>query len=322
MPSFNSLAGTGALSAIILLSVGAGALARSAPARTPGGSVTDGAPVVTITARDYAFEAPDTVAAGLTTLRLVNRGPELHHVQLLRLEDGKTMADLHAAFTAGGPPPRWVRDMGGPNTPVPGAESQAALELAPGRYVISCFIPSGDGVPHIAKGMMRELIVKANHDAALRPAGNDAAAPTATMTLTDYDFSLSVPLAVGRQTVRVRNAASQSHEVVLVRLAPGKAPADVVAWVEKPNGPPPGAPIGGTTGMASGTWNDITVNLEAGEYALICFIPDSKDGKPHFMHGMMKQIRVGTPASPAAGGSASAPASTAHGAAHASPMQH
>jgi len=320
MPSLNALAGTGALSAMILLS--AGALARSAPARTSAGAdLTDGAPVVTITARDYAFDAPDTIAAGLTTLRLVNRGPELHHVQLLRLEDGKTMGDLLAAFKAGGPPPRWMREMGGPNTPVPGAASEAALELAPGRYVITCFIPSGDGMPHLAKGMMRELIVKANRDASVRPTSGDAA-PTSTMTLTDYDFTLSAPLAVGRQTVRVRNAASQSHEVVLVKLAPGKSPADVVAWVEKPNGPPPGAPMGGTTGMASGSWNDITVNLEPGEYALICFIGDAKDGKPHFMHGMMKQIQVGAPAAPASGGSASAPAAAAHGSSHAAATQH
>jgi hypothetical protein len=24
----------------------------------------------------------------------------------------------------------------------------------------------------------------------------------------------------------------------------------------------------------------------------VCFLPDHKDGKPHFMHGMMKQITV------------------------------
>jgi len=311
MPRLNALAGTGALSAIILLSAGA-----LAPARTATGTdLTDGPRVVTITARDYAFEAPDTIAAGLTTLRLVNRGPELHHVQLLRLEDGKTMADLLDAFKSGGPPPRWMREVGGPNTPVPGAESEASLEMAPGRYVITCFIPSADGMPHIAKGMMRELIVKANHDAPVRPASTDAA-PATTMTLTDYDFTFSAPLAVGRQTVRVRNAASQTHEVVLVKLAPGKSPADVVAWVEKPNGPPPGAPIGGTTGMVSGSWNDITVNLEAGEYALICFVPDAKDGKPHFAHGMMKQIQIGAPPAPSTGGSAST--APAHGSAHGS----
>ena len=27
-------------------------------------------------------------------------------------------------------------------------------------------------------------------------------------------------------------------------------------------------------------------------YALICFYPDAKDGKPHVMHGMLKEITV------------------------------
>ena len=35
-----------------------------------------------------------------------------------------------------------------------------------------------------------------------------------------------------------------------------------------------------------------TVDLEPGEYALICFIPDDKDGKPHVAHGMISQITV------------------------------
>lgn len=29
-----------------------------------------------------------------------------------------------------------------------------------------------------------------------------------------------------------------------------------------------------------------------GEYGMLCFLPDSKDMKPHIMHGMMKQVTV------------------------------
>jgi hypothetical protein len=35
------------------------------------------------------------------------------------------------------------------------------------------------------------------------------------------------------------------------------------------------------------------VNLEPGEYALLCFVPDDEDGKPHIQHGMAKQFTVG-----------------------------
>jgi hypothetical protein len=45
--------------------------------------------------------------------------------------------------------------------------------------------------------------------------------------------------------------------------------------------------------MEGGRHAFINVRLEPGTYALICFIPDAKDGKPHFMHGMMKEFKVG-----------------------------
>jgi len=35
-----------------------------------------------------------------------------------------------------------------------------------------------------------------------------------------------------------------------------------------------------------------TADFAPGNYALVCFIPDSKDGKPHYAHGMTKQFNV------------------------------
>jgi len=288
MPRLTNLATGGLVGALALAAMGAATQHR---APSLAASVTGAAPaVITITARDYAFEAPDTIAAGLTTIRLVNRGPELHHVQLVKLEEGRTMTDFFAALKAGGPPPRWAREVGGPNTPVPGGESEATLDLMPGRYAVVCFIPSPDGTPHIMKGMTREMVVAAPRGASARPAS--VAAPAMTMTLTDYRFELSAPLTAGRHTLRVRNAASQPHEVVFARLEPGKTAAEMAAWAEKHVGPPPGAPLGGTTAMAPGLWNDVTLSLTPGEYALLCFIPDAKDGKPHIVHGMVHQITV------------------------------
>lgn len=259
-------------------------------ANSPALDASATARTVTITAFDYAFIAPDSIASGLTTIRLVNTGPELHHVQLIRLDEGHTMADLFAALKAGGPPPKWAVDVGGPNSPVPGGESAATLDLAPGRYAIVCFIPSPDGTPHIMKGMARELFVTAARGAGVSQAG--APAPSTTMTLTDYSFAMTKPLVAGTQTVRVKNAASQSHEVFFVKLAPGRTANDVAAWVEKQIGPPPGAPLGGTTGIATGGWNDLTMTFTPGEYAMLCFLPDAKDGKPHVMHGMAMNFTV------------------------------
>ena len=36
----------------------------------------------------------------------------------------------------------------------------------------------------------------------------------------------------------------------------------------------------------------VTVDFTPGDYAFVCFLPDAKDGKPHFEHGMVKQVHV------------------------------
>jgi uncharacterized cupredoxin-like copper-binding protein len=63
-------------------------------------------------------------------------------------------------------------------------------------------------------------------------------------------------------------------------------------WIEKMEGPPPGKPLGGVSGLEYGMSGYFTADFTPGNYALICFVPDAKDGKPHFTHGMMQQITV------------------------------
>jgi hypothetical protein len=241
---------------------------------------------ITITARDFAFDAPDSVPAGLVTIHLKNAGPDLHQAWLVRLDDGKTLQDLDASFLASWPPPTWAVNVGGPNAAPPGGESTASLVLTPGAYGLVCIIPAPDGTPHLMKGMSRMLHVTGSAGTAALPAAGDQ------ITLVDFDFQLSQPLRAGKQIIRVRNAAQQPHEVVLARLVPGKTAAEVLDWLEKRNGPPPVEALYGVTGIESGVENDFVADLASGEYGLFCFLPDAKDGKPHFAHGMVKEVRV------------------------------
>lgn len=249
--------------------------------------------VVTITATDYAFAVPDTVPAGLTTIRLVNQGKELHHGSLVRLKDGKTVADfqagLQAAMQSHSPPPPWIAFVGGPNAVTPGDTARATQMLEQGNYVFVCWIPSADGTPHIMKGMMHPMVVAA----AQVPA---AAEPVAGLSikLTDYDFALSAPLTAGTHTVRVENAGPQPHEIVITALPPGKTLQDFMAWEKGgEKGPiPTGKWLGGVVAMDAGGHAQFTATFTSGNYLLLCFWPDTKDGKPHLMHGMAKQISV------------------------------
>ena len=259
---------------------------------TNEGPRTAKANVVTVTTVDYAFRAPDTIAAGRTTLRLVNNGKDFHHIWLIKLEGGHTLPELVEATKKQGPLPKWAVDIGGPNSPMPGGESSATLDLDPGKYVMVCVIPAmTDGQPHFMKGMMKELTVAARHG--VEQAGK-AAAPAAdvTMTLDDYTFTTSAPITSATKTIRIKNAAAQSHEVVIMKLDAGVTPEQFLQALEKPQGPPPGKILGGVTGIAKGRTIDLTATFTPGDYTLLCFVPDAKDGKPHIAHGMVKNFSV------------------------------
>jgi uncharacterized cupredoxin-like copper-binding protein len=242
---------------------------------------------VTVITTDYSFDAPAELPAGLTTFHLVNRGPAIHHVQLARLGEGKTFDEFMAALKAGGPPPKWVTMEGGPNPSEVGDTSRTTVMLEPGNYAMLCFVPDPDGVPHVAKGMVRPLKVTSG-------GGTAGAEPEAdvVMKLVDYDFELSKPIPAGRHTIRVDNAGPQEHEVVIVKLEPGKEAMDFAKWGEKMAGKPPGTLHGGVSGIMPGGKAFLDVDLAPGEYGLLCFVPDSKDGKGHYHHGMAKKVTV------------------------------
>jgi hypothetical protein len=273
---------------------------KEAPSTTDTGAAaaatTESAPqtaanVVHIVAKDFSFDSPATIPAGLTTLHLMNQGKEVHQAELIKLTEGKTYQDFMAAVRAmkpNTPPPSWVVFDGGPNGAAPAGTAESTQTIEAGNYVLVCFIPSSDGQPHIMKGMSRGLVVTpSNAPPAAEPT------PTTTMTLSDYKFDLSSPLKSGQNVVRVDNAADQPHEVVIFKLAPGKTMKDFEAWLPvSDKQPPPAIPYGGVVGLSKGRHAFFTANLEPGDYVLICFLEDAKDFKPHFTHGMVQAFKI------------------------------
>lgn len=271
------------LLSVLLASV----VAVSAPTPGPSHPGKPGTPV-TVTTSEYQFIAPAELPAGPTTFRLVNQGKLPHHVVIIRLDDGKTVADFEAASAHEGPPPTWAVPVGGPNAVDPGRSATATVDLSAGSYVMVCFIPAPDGKPHMAHGMVKAFTVTG---------GTEKAAPlpatSETATLADYGFTFSTPLHAGAQRVTVRNVAQQMHELVLVRLAPGKTGKDFLSWAEGGmKGPPPGSFQGGVSPIAPGVENVVDLNLQPGKYLLVCFLPDAKDGKPHLAHGMVQELTI------------------------------
>ena len=118
----------------------------------------------TLTAKDYTFEFKG-LKAGANNVRFENTGKELHHAIMFPINQGKTFADAKAAFASDeeptGPPP--VDFENGLSTQVidGGIAQNVALDFKAGRYAVVCFIQDrAGGAPHVAKGMIKELVVK------------------------------------------------------------------------------------------------------------------------------------------------------------------
>jgi hypothetical protein len=241
--------------------------------------------VVTVTARDFTFDAPAEIPAGLTTFKLTNDSKGFHHMVLVRLDSGKTVADLGKAMQKPGFP-AWAPVIGGPNVPNPSQESNATFDLQPGNYAMLCLVDIPGGVPHVARGMIRPLTVTAS---AAR-----AKAPTADISigLKEYAFELSKPVTAGSHTFEVRNTGAQDHEIEVIKLEPGKTMEDFGKWMAKPEGPPPASAVGGVIAGKGAGPVYFTADFTPGNYVMICVIPDAKDGKPHIEHGMAQPFTV------------------------------
>jgi hypothetical protein len=269
---------------MLLFSSPAWAGGRQGVAGLAGGD----APIV-FTAHDYGFTGPDRIPAGLTTVRIVNKGHDLHHVQFLKLLPGKTAEDFRGAIAADPTRlPSWVQYVGGPNANLPGSRSSATMNLTEGDYVLMCWIPDKNGVPHVALGMHKALSVRGGKLAKI-----SEPKPSITIKQIDYQFVLSKRVESGLQTIEVMNHGTQPHEAVLVKLAPGATVKDVIDSFEPgASGPPRGQLVGGITAIEKGDRVYFTGEFEPGRYGLICFVPDATTGKPHFLHGMTTEFTV------------------------------
>lgn len=283
----SAVAGTLLLGLVACAKGDSGSAAGGATARAAAAP-----PEVHFTAKDFAFEGPDTISSGWTTLVLHNAGPSLHHLLLLHLTEGKTMEDFKAALGQMKPtdmmPPMWAVPAGGVNPPDPGADTRATVDIQPGNYAVVCIVDIPGHVPHMMKGMIKGLTVTPS-------TGPAAPAPTADVTITAVDFAYapSAPLTAGHHEIKFVNNGTQPHELEILRLGEGKTVDDLVAWGQAAEGPPPGSSLGGVAPMMPGEVAYTPVDLTPGNYVMLCFVPDpTKNNMPHLAEGMMVPFTI------------------------------
>ena len=219
------------------------------------------------------------------------RGAEDHQLALFRLNDGvepgAALAAIGAAghLEAGREYGEWIA---GPNGAAPAARATVITHLEPGRYIVGCLIPSPDGTPHAMKGMLSELTVTPATSAAAP--NNDDALPVVTLA----EYHIELPDDFGTGSVTVRNGGEEVHEFVIAQLACGATVQDLIAYesAPRPHTPPqPYTLVTGTSFIDPGGEGRLDLDLEAGEYVAICFIP-APSGEGHFALGMVHPFTV------------------------------
>lgn len=111
----------------------------------------------------------------------------------------------------------------------------------------------------------------------------------------EYSFD-GVPkeIEAGGTSIRFENTGEEEHELVLFKLAEGVEP-DADALLALPEEEQmEQMQFAGVTFGAPGATSYAALDLEAGDYLAVCFIPvgGEEDGAPHFTHGMHATFTV------------------------------
>lgn len=109
---------------------------------------------VAVAATEYAFdfEAP---AAGPTSFTMANDGDETHFMLLVKLAEGATIEEALESEGEEGVDEEFESDIA-----APGDDAVLTVDLTPGNWALLCPIPTPEGEPHFAVGMIEEFTIE------------------------------------------------------------------------------------------------------------------------------------------------------------------
>ena len=265
-------------------------LLLSACTTSGSGKGTDAEPI-TFTATRTELVGPSTALGGYATLSFTNESDSLMAHALVRIKDGvsadsglRAVRIFHGLERGDRIAAMGAIDgfYGGAVFVAPGASKAVGVELPPGRYVSYADVVSGDE-PRVHAGFVTPIDVRGETDVAEPPA------PAHTIRMRDFAFEAPRRVTSGRSRWRVENAGTKEHLVFIARMRPGHTYDDTKRWLTNPEGPPPveetTKPLG-VHALSHGVFNDVDLDLEPGEYVLICFI------EGHHLMGMVSPLSV------------------------------
>jgi hypothetical protein len=227
------------------------------------------------------FDVPASVEGGVVEIEFTSSVEGEHSAQFVGAEAGHTPQEALEAGAAwadkGKALPDWAILPGGTGDVKQGESTTVTQQLPPGSYLVA----------DLASNVTAEFEVTGDGG------GGEVAAEGGTITATEYAFE-SDGLKAGRNTVLFDNAGQEPHLVAAIGIKEGSTFAEVRRFFRTEKGEPPIDDSRGfsTAVVDGGIKQAVELDLEAGRYALICFIPDRKGGPPHVAKGMISEATV------------------------------
>jgi hypothetical protein len=241
---------------------------------------------LSVTAQDggsaMTYDISGTPHPGLVTITFANKGKYAHEMGVSMMKPGVTLEQVKTALGGKNGEQEATKLLENPEAdyPVPaivgpgGTETDVAT-LAAGHYVVVCFLPGPDGMPHALMGMIGEFTVDGD-DSTAEPPQTDG-----TVELTDKGITVPDGFGTGG-TFEVKNTGTKVHDFSVAKLA-GKPLPDLFQCVGGAfaNGTMidkcPGTMMGGVEGLAPGTSAYVTLTLPAGQYGYVSTQGDGAD---------------------------------------------
>ncbi len=200
---------------------------------------------------------------------------------LARLNEGVTLEQLNEGLSQPDPTAAvsLVSLLGGASNTTDG---KLIVDLKPGQHVLVNF--PEDGPPSAVPFTAGEA------------SGATAPTPDVTVDLVDFNFAIPAEIEAGPKVWQISNKGQQWHEMAIVKLSDGATVDDVLAMIqseEEPAGPPPFEDVAFWSPNSPGETGYVTWDLPAGEYTVLCFLPDlAGDMSAHAAHGMVATLIV------------------------------
>jgi hypothetical protein len=254
--------------------------------------ITDGAGSATLT-------GPAHMRGGLVNVKLTNTGKASHSAQLILVKGAMVKGSEHTVGAAvklltSHPKkiPVWLRFLGGVGPTPPGQSNVATINLTGGQYVVADLSNAS------SKLVTTTVTIEPGNPGPLPKTSASVTGATGPKGSTDhYQWKLS-GLKAGTNRITFDSEGKKSiHQLVAVRLKGSPSLARLKKGLKSKSTPSfvdTSAPPTGTAALdGDNTHIEVaSLRLAAGTYAFYCPLTDRKDGKPHFLEGMLTTLAL------------------------------